>query len=590
MRKSIKTINKVFKLIFSISNVYALLTVISYIINSLMPAIFTYYFGKIIDTVYQAQNGILNRDLILRYALVLGIVYAINQVFQFINSISLNVGVFEKNNSILKFNITEKISKLNLLQFEDPTILTMKQKAEDCVNDEVVSMTFMITLQVIGSAITVISIILVLNKYSIWLTVLSFLSMLPYFISKILRGGAFYKLRNKQASDERELNYLWSLFTNKDSNKELRVFQSDKYIANLWTNLNKKLKEELWLWQKKDINSLFLCDILKIFGFTSAIGISIFLAVKEVISIGAVGACLIAFQNLQDSTKVFLEYIGVVPRYILLSENYFYFMNLKEEEYGINTIEHINTIDLSNVYFKYPLAKDYALKNINLNIEKNETIAIVGENGSGKTTLSKAILGFYPIEKGELLWNGEKITHYNQKNLMESIAIVSQNFTEYNMTVKENIGISNLEDIDNSYDMNSIIQELSIEEILNEKDGFNTLLGRKFGGTELSGGQWQRLAIARCLFKDGSLLLLDEPTSAIDPLSESEVLKKFLNMSKNKTSIIISHRIGICKFVDRIIVMKNGEIVEEGSHSQLIEKNGEYQKLYEAQSKWYCCN
>jgi ABC-type multidrug transport system fused ATPase/permease subunit len=138
--------------------------------------------------------------------------------------------------------------------------------------------------------------------------------------------------------------------------------------------------------------------------------------------------------------------------------------------------------------------------------------------------------------------------------------------------------------------MNSIIQELSIEEILNEKDGFNTLLGRKFGGTELSGGQWQRLAIARCLFKDGSLLLLDEPTSAIDPLSESEVLKKFLNMSKNKTSIIISHRIGICKFVDRIIVMKNGEIVEEGSHSQLIEKNGEYQKLYEAQSKWYCCN
>ena len=582
MRKSIKTINKVFKLIFSISNVYALLTVISYIINSLMPAIFTYYFGKIIDTVYQAQNGILNRDLILRYALVLGIVYAINQVFQFINSISLNGGVFEKSNSILKFNITEKISKLNLLQFEDPTILTMKQKAEDCVNDEVVSMTFMITLQVIGSAITVISIILVLNKYSIWLTVLSFLSMLPYFISKILRGGAFYKLRNKQAPDERELNYLWGLFTNKDSNKELRVFQSDKYIANLWINLNKKLKEELWSWQKKDVNSLFLCDILKILGFTSAIAISIFLAVKEVITIGAVGACLIAFQNLQDSTKVFLEYIGVVPRYILLSENYFYFMNLKEEEYGINTIEHINTIDLSNVYFKYPLAKDYALKNINLNIERNETIAIVGENGSGKTTLSKVILGFYPIEKGELLWNGEKITHYNQKNLMKSIAIVSQNFTEYNMAVKENI--------DNSYDMNSIIQELSIEEILNEKDGLNTLLGRKFGGTELSGGQWQRLAIARCLFKDGSLLLLDEPTSAIDPLSESEVLKKFLNMSKDKTSIIISHRIGICKFVDRIIVMKDGEIVEEGSHSQLIEKNGEYQKLYEAQSKWYCCN
>lgn len=225
-----------------------------------------------------------------------------------------------------------------------------------------------------------------------------------------------------------------------------------------------------------------------------------------------------------------------------------------------------------------------ALHTINLTIHPNETLAIVGQNGSGKTTLCRLIMGLYEASEGEVTCGDIPVKQLNYENT----SAVFQNYCRYKWTVQENLIISQMSKPTSDAMLMNSCEEAGV--ILKDEsftDGLNTMLGRDFDGIELSGGQWQRIAIARGLYRTSDLIILDEPTAAIDPLEETRLYNDFAKLCDAKTAIIVTHRLGSAKIADRIIVMKDGGIVQDGTHSQLIHMDGEYKNMYESQEKWY---
>lgn len=212
---------------------------------------------------------------------------------------------------------------------------------------------------------------------------------------------------------------------------------------------------------------------------------------------------------------------------------------------------------------------------------------IVGENGSGKTTLSKVMAGIYRPEKGRVLYDGKDAFSYDKDSFYKSFSVIQQNFVKYQFTVRENIGISRPAQIHNDERLLKSARDAGIEGTVRRAGGLDAQLGREFDGVELSGGEWQKLAIARGLNKDADVIILDEPTSALDPLVEYDILVKFLDMTRGKTSVIISHRIGLGRFADRIIVMKDGRVAQTGTHDELLAMGGEYGRMWHEQAKWY---
>lgn len=265
--------------------------------------------------------------------------------------------------------------------------------------------------------------------------------------------------------------------------------------------------------------------------------------------------------------------MGNLPEKISFANDYFEFLDLPEEQNGNIKIDGIqNGVFLSNVSFTYPNSEKYALKDISLSIHKGEKIVVLGVNGSGKTTLSKILLNAYPPSQGEVRYDKVLSSDIDKSSLYTYLSVIPQNFVSYNLTLRENIAISNLEHLNDDSLIEHSLKLSGLPTLLDEVGSLDQQLGREFGGKELSGGQWQKLAIARGLFKSSDFIILDEPTSALDPLLETEILQQFIEIARNKTAIIISHRVGLCKIADRIIVMKDGKICETGTHDELIEK------------------
>ena len=478
----------------------------------------------------------------------------------------------------------EKLARLPLISFENAETLNQKERAEKAVNDEVLSSNFNHTLRFMSSAAAVVSVAAVLTRYSLWLLPLSLLSVFPYLVARLIRGKEFHHVKSMQAKKTRLLSYLWSLFTTRQTAKEMRVMGFDDYITDKWRDTRDEVNEELWAVQKKDAMSLLWCDGIRIIGYFLSIAVVLLLVICGDISLGVFGGAITAFLSLQNNMKEFLSDFGRIPEQLSYAKDYYKFLDMPEEADG--TIEYDGlheNITFENVSFKYPNSENYALKSLALSIRKGEIIAILGENGSGKTTLSKVLLGLYPPENGRVLYDGKSVEEFMKDSFYSGVSAIAQDFISYNLTTRENVAISDISRLTDDINVRTALTDAGVEENINLDD----MMGREFGGKELSGGQWQKLAIARGLFKNSELIVLDEPTSALDPLIETEILSKFIKAAEGKTALIISHRVGLCKSVDRIIVMKDGEIAEHGTHDVLLAAGGEYARLYEAQAKWY---
>jgi len=408
------------------------------------------------------------------------------------------------------------------------------------------------------------------------LTILLLIIFIPVFVNQLIRYYVYSDFIDNSTPFKREYDYYAKCIIDRQYFKETRYLCAIDYFKNKFNDSLLKYSILNWKSEKKTFCTSLLMKTMTVSGYLIVLFLLVKLLMKGSISIGAFAAIYASIWKMYNfMNELIARHIGDILQNMSSVKNFILFMNLPEYNINQNESGGKYIVELKNVFFQYPNNENYSLKNIDLRIKKNEIIAIVGVNGSGKSTLARLISTIYQPTSGEI------ITVPKQK-----VSIICQNFQKYKMDLKDNIICSSYTTPYCFERLKKIGKEAGIKITFLEKF-LETILAKEFGGTDLSGGQWQRIAIARGLYKDNNLIILDEPTSSINPIEESRIFNQFREISKNKTAIYITHRLGSVKIADRIIVLRKGEIVEEGSFSRLIEKNGYFADLYKTQAQWY---
>ena len=557
------------------------LQIICMMLQSLMAAITIWLTSVFLNLVYQKDF----KSSLICFCMILA-VFVLSEVA---NSIfySCMVRIDFQTGQQLQIELGEKGTRLSMICYENTETNNMLKRAKNCIEQERFSDLSLSVFNILAEFLKVNGTLLVLDGFHPVLVGISLLSVFPYLIVRLVRGKEFYELKRYQAAGERRRNYLYHLFGDKQAVKELRIFEIEDYIEQKMYAARDNMKQEVWNFKKRDMRSLLICEIFCKSGYLLSIFSTILLLLHQVLDVGMMAAALAAFTSFQTAAKYFLVSLGRIPECAAFVKDYYDFMDMEEAERGTEKLcSDSDSIKVKQLSFSYPGRKTPAVSNLSFTIKRNEVVAIVGNNGSGKTTLVKLLTGLYQAQKGQIYYGRQNLRSLDPEEFYKQISFVSQDFIKYELTVRENIGIGDWKQMENTGKIYMLLHQVGLETFISQAF-VNQLLGNEFGGRELSVGQWQKLAIARGMMKDSSVIFLDEPTAALDPLMETKVLKMFLKIAREKTAIIVSHRIGICKEVDKIIVMKEGKIAEIGNHEELLAEKGEYYRLYTMQQKWY---
>lgn len=568
---------KILKKVFKICPLALTYVILNHIINGFLIAGNLYVTVHIIESAFDFINNEAGIQPVITYSLYFLGLILISRILEYFYAITMNGYLYEKTGKELKYEMGKKLINLDLLKFEDRDFLTNIQRAHKALDDEIISTCAHTYARILGHVFTIVLIIISLGSYSTKLIYLAILTTVPYLITRLIRGKAFYDLKSIQAFDQRKLEYFYSLFTDTKTNREIKINDSADFFLNKYRNVFHSMSADYFKEKTKDARQLLFCDILNVISYSLALFITVNLARKGQIQIGMMGAALIAYKEMQDASKYIISSLGNLPSRLAFANDYMNFIgqDLDDKDYCLA----FDGIKLEDVSFSYPHSEN-GIKDVDIKINKGESLAVVGENGSGKTTFSKVLTGIYS-SNGNIYAGNNK---YGEDALsLDDFSIVPQTRTVSNLTVGEHVGAS----LD--YDpvrVKDCLTYVGLTKLANDQM-LTTRLGKDFAGIELSGGERERLDIARSLYKNADLIILDEPTSALDPMEESRILKQFLQVSKNKTSIIISHRIGICRFVDRVAVFKDGRLIGLDDHDSLMETCPYYKDMYLAQSKFY---
>mgnify|MGYP000951245753 FL=1 len=416
---------------------------------------------------------------------------------------------------------------------------------------------------------------------------------IPLFALAIKGGKETYKANQEAQKYSRRADYLRGVLQSRENVEERTMFGYTDDINKKWhekyetsRKINLKVRLKYFIRMKGSSLITVLLSLL-------IIGVLLVPLSKETITIGM-------FMGLVTTTLGLIQMMSWNLSYTMseLANNREYlkdlttFCALTETEGALdlpskNTLT-FESIEFKNVSFKYPDTDKYILKDFNLRLEKNLHYAFVGVNGAGKTTITKLLTGMYTNYEGEILINRKSLREYTQAELKGFFAVVYQDFAKYYISLKDNIALGNVLNTDEKA-IGEVASIIGLDDVItNLKDGLDTPLGKiKEDGTDLSGGEWQKVAIARTLYNPAEIRILDEPTAALDPVAESNVYEMFGRISAGQSTIFITHRLGAARLADEIIVIDDGKVAEKGSHEKLLSQNGIYAEMFEAQRSWY---
>jgi len=451
------------------------------------------------------------------------------------------------------------------------------------------------SFMIIQSSITVIGYFAIVVSFHWLLAVGLLIFVIPSLLVNMRIGEQRFMQMMSQTPIARRVNYFYNLLIGREAAKEIRLFGLSSHLIDQWRtsfmlNARQKLKLErkgiLMNWGVESFNNLVSSSLI--------IGLA-WLGTKGRLSIGQYVALTEAFNSVNGHLISVANNLSFMYQNVLYAQELFTFLETPEEyahqpANGVSLAKPMRLgIDIRNLSFQYPNQPLPTLHQVNLHIPLGSKIAIVGDNGAGKSTLAKCILGLYSASEGSVEYDGVNILDLNPAELRKRVTAVFQDFVRYQSTVRDNIGFGAIDRLSDNDWLEAAASKSGADEIIDSLPmQFDTMLGPMFdGGRELSQGQWQKIAISRAYFRDAELVVLDEPTASMDPMTEAAIFENFLQIADGKTTLLISHRLGICKAVDLIIVMKNGRIVEQGTHEQLLRLGGEYEQMYQIQSKWY---
>ena len=482
--------------------------------------------------------------------------------------------------------ISSKTTKIPFSFYNQPEFYNLFQRASG--HSQLASTLVDQLLQIVQSTITLIAYVIILYNIHYALSLGLILLSVPVVVTNIVMGKSRYKNVRRQTHTLRKAKYLYELLTGKESAKELRIFNYDKFLSSRWSDLFWKSAHEQISFEKKNAFVQICIGLLNNLVIVFVLGILFWLGSIGRMTMGLYVSISQAFITAQGQMHTLARNISRVHESSLFLSDLFTFLRLQEELDNPQSIAFPmplkEGIRVDNVYFYHQNNSKATLKGISFQIKKGQKVAIVGENGSGKSTLINCLLGLYIPQEGHVYFDNVELREVDAKSLRDNATVVFQDFVRYQLSLAENIGLGMVENIQDKAKVELAAKSTGINFVGNLENGFDTILGTSFeGGNGLSGGQWQRISLGRAFFKNAQIIILDEPTSTFDPVAEQLFYKEIFEISKDKTAIFISHRLGICPDVDLILVLKDGKILEQGSHLDLLDKNGNYAEMYEKQ-------
>lgn len=442
-------------------------------------------------------------------------------------------------------------------------------------------------IEIIKILISLVGLVLVFRQASNLLIVIFILFLIPMLYENYEAGSLWYELYAKQTMDERKVAYYERLLTSKTSLIELIIYQATDYIKSLWEKQSEKMLKEKDATLQKVEKALLKKSLFATLWYICCTGILIHSVMTGHISVGLFIALFNTTLSIVGTITSLLETFGDFSKEIKEVSYISSFFELKNTESRTGRIDHpIRRIRFEHVSFAYPNSEKEVLHDANFEIDLSRSTALVGENGSGKTTIIKLLCGLYRPTKGRIMIDDQDLNKLSSQEIGKLIKVVFQDFYQYELTVRENIGFGNLGELDRDDKLNNALELVNLKDV---KDlGLDRNLGKlEMDGVDLSKGQWQRLAVSRLFLTDTAYVILDEPTASMDPVSEYKMYQLFCSLMKSRGSLMISHRLASAKMADHILVLKHGNIIEQGNHDDLMKNQGIYYTLFCKQAEWY---
>lgn len=486
----------------------------------------------------------------------------------------------------------EHASRLDLATYEDPVFRDKLERARVQARDRLA------TVQMIGQflqqTVAAVSMAASILFFAPWLLAILVAGAIPAFVGESHYAFADYAMNFRQTPIRRQLDYLLQLGASKESAKELKLFGLGGYLAKRTRQLYDKVYDERVQLARRKLWVVSGLSLLSAAGYYTAFAIVVYRTVTGAMDVGTLTFLLGAIGGASTNVQaMFSTFSGIADQALYLKDLLDFFAHrptLKLAEHPIPAPRPIrHGFEFENVSFTYPGGAEPVLRGLHLRINPGERIALIGENGQGKTTLVKLLTRLYDPTGGRILLDGVDLREYDPEDLAREIGIIFQDFVRYEMTAADNIGMGKITERGNLERIQpAAMRSGAHETILGLPLGYRQQLGRRFdGGVDLSGGQWQKVALARAYLRDAQVLVLDEPTASLDARAEHQVFQRFAELTEGKTSLLISHRFSTVRMADRILVIEGGIIAEEGTHRDLMRMGQRYAEMFELQAASY---
>ena len=594
MKKEKKREMKIFSLlktiapkVIKISPAYHLFLIIVSIIHALFWGVDILVRQYFFDAAAGLSTGAATLRGVLAAFAALAFTAILTQVLNGISNYLWNVYGWRETQAF-RFEINERIKNLSPELFENTETLDDINKAEK--GADAVTQLFSVIERILFFYIPYFVFV---GWYLFSLKPMFVLAIMIVFIptalTQLIRAKVFAKLEDESAPKRREYEYYEKAIADREYFKETRLLGGFSYFKE---KLIDSYRLCLKLRMRADIRSTAFelsMNVVTILGYFAILYMLFTALMTGEITVGAFAAVFANIGMLYSiMSEVVQMHIGNLAQSFGASQNYVRFLRLPVRSGDVKEAPAWGDITLDDVSYSYPGTGRPALSHVSFTLHRGETLAVVGENGSGKSTLIRLLSGLYLPTEGAVLHNGVDTRRIDPQALCHNTSAVFQKYQRYQMTLQENLTISELTKQTGDAQLDDVCRMAGCDPAdTSFTDGYNTMLSREFDGVDLSGGQWQRIAIARGFYRSHNLIILDEPTAAIDPYEETRIYNRFAELSRDKSAVIVTHRIGSVRLADRILVMQDGRAVQLGTHDELMREEGEYRRLWEAQEQWY---
>src|ERR1035438_10057660 len=554
------------------------------VIASLLPPALFWVSKLIIDNIFRVLTA--HQPAGARLWWLVGVEFAIavtagvlGRVIDYLDA--LLAGRYTHHVSV---RVMEHAAGLDLMAYEDPVFYDRLERARVQATDRL----FMIQAigRLIQQVITTITLSISIMVFSPWLLLLLIVGVIPAFVG--------YAKNFRQTPIRRQLDYLRILGGSKEAAKELKLFGLKDFLAGRFKGLSTQVYEEDVALARRKVTTGSVLSAIGTAGYYTAYVFAVWQTVIGVFSFGTLTLLANAIREASSNLQQTFSTLSTIADQALFLTDLIAFFEMRPTiESKPNALPAPRPIqrgfEFRNVSFRYPGSSRLVVNGLNFQLRPGERVALIGENGEGKTTIVKLLTRLYDPLEGQVLLDGVDLREYSLEDLYREIGVIFQDFMRYEMTARENIAVGRIELIDNLPLLQQSAQKSMADEVVGKlSSGYEQMLGRRFdGGVDLSGGEWQKVALARAYLRDAQVLILDEPTSALDARSEYEVFQRFAELTAGKIALFISHRFSTVRMADRIVVLENGRVAEEGDHDALTQLGGRYAEMFELQAASY---